>query len=200
MKERRNCGWDLDGVMFDFLTPYYQMFRDYSGRDLFLPDDATSSPVWDTATLRGYTQAETSAVWKAIVNSVNFWEGLKPMPGIYELGTVLARHNNYWVTSRPGATAKRQTERALEDHLGNIGHTVCVTPSRRQDRPVKGLLALGLGLDCYLDDNLDNVKDAAEMAPTCKVYLLDRSYNRSEDPVGVTRVGSVREMIEREQL
>ncbi len=200
MRERRIVGLDLDGVMFNFTRPYHRLFREYTGRDLFQSGDDDAPPTWHTPQLRGYRADEVAAVWKAITSSTTFWERLDPLPGLYELGTVPVRHDTYFVTSRPGRDAKRQTERALEDALGYIGHTVCVVPARRDDRPVKGLLAHGLGLHVYIDDNLDNVKDAAEMAPGCKVYLLDRSYNRSEDPVGVTRVGSVREMIEREQL
>lgn len=194
-------GLDIDGVFASFAPAYQQLFIDYTGKMLFEPGDAAFPPCWNWPEFRGHSKEDVSAVWKAITSSITFWERLAPIQDAVDtlLVSRAFKHDIYWVTSRPGATTKRQTERWLDRHV-LPRQTVCVVPNRSETRPVKGLLALGLGLDCYIDDNLDNIRDVATHSPDTRAYLLDCSYNRYADVAGTIRVGSVREMLEREGL
>jgi uncharacterized HAD superfamily protein len=114
-----------------------------------------------------------------------------------------AFHEVYYITSRPGFRVKQQTEMWLQRHMSAYrawqhNPTVLIVGHR-----VKGETAKALGLDCYIDDNLDNVNDCGRVSPTTRTYLLDRSYNQAGmgeeelDPL-VIRVKTLGEMFDHE--
>jgi uncharacterized HAD superfamily protein len=172
-------GFDIDGVLADFATDYQNLVIQVSGKNLFAPTDAMNPPCWDWPEYRGYTKETMKEVWGCIVPSNTFWYGLLPFADSIQTMTMLLRelehrHDVYYVTSRPGATVKRQTEAWLMRYLpyAESGLTPTVIISSE-----KGLVARALKLDAYVDDNLDNIKGVLKESPKTRAYLLDKSYN-----------------------
>jgi len=86
----------------------------------------------------------------------------------------LNKDDVYFITSRPGIDAKIQTE----DWLYNAGYphaTVLISSA-------KGLCAQALKLDVYIDDRWENCVDVATTSLKTKVFLLDRPWNRGNNP------------------
>lgn len=184
-------GFDVDGVLADFNTAYINRVIQTSGRDLF-PPRPFDIPCWDYPQFYGYSDEEAGypggAVWKDIVQDERFWVEL---PGYPETRQALAGinilqrqgHDIYFVTSRPGRTAKRQTEDWL----------LYVAPDLLEPRTVlissaKGAVAAALQLDVYVDDNYDNVDSVHQLSPSTTTYLLDRPWTAGRTPAGVTRL------------
>lgn len=207
MKEQ-NIGFDVDGVLANFVPAYQRAFVTMTGRDSFDPGDVFNPPCWDWPTARGYTKEETSRVWGAICADPFFWQNLRPVEDSIKTLELLVdhiehHHNVYYITSRPGAHAKRQTEAWLRTwvrryRVGLDTPTVMIVGHRE-----KGNIAKALKLDIYVDDNLDNVNDCGLTSPATRTYLLDRSYNRAGmgeeelDPL-VVRVATLGEMFDHE--
>lgn len=174
-------GFDVDGCLANFNVGYIQQHIAVTGRDMFLPGDEVNLPVWDFAAYRGYTKEETSVVWERIKESSTFWEGL-PVYGenCDALSDWFMRYYNhplnhdiYFITSRPGDSAKGQTERWFEYAMGIPSPTVLVVGSHQ-----KGNIAKALNLDCYIDDYYENCVDVVRVSPHTRCYILDRHYNR----------------------
>ena len=217
-------GFDIDGVLANFTTAFIQETIRIAGKNLFLPEDSRNPPDWNYHLTRGYTEEEIKPVFASIAASPNFWLDLKEEPGCSTLRMCILDlqrfHDVYFVTNRQGEDAKWQTEQWLLLHLGIERPTVLISKE-------KGLVARALKLDCYLDDNLENANDVVlrtlpspvkilcgvpsckslpqpDDSPSCRTYLLDRSYNQSRGPGNgpqddrVTRVKSVGEFLDYE--
>lgn len=173
-------GFDVDGVLADFSNTYLRLVIKVTGRNLFHPGDGDDAPCWNWDTYRGYTKEEQRAVWDAIIGDKRgFWRNLPPLPGAEVLGMCIAdlerRHDIYFVTSRVGEGAKRESEAWLRQHVGLDHPTVLISSG-------KGLCAAGLKLDAYIDDNYHNILDVATMRPECKSFLLNKRYNTIGSP------------------
>lgn len=175
-------GFDIDGVLADFVPAYQKLHVDVTGRDTFLPGDNVDPPIWDWPELRGYTRKETSDVWGRIGPDPTFWLNLAPMSNVGTLRKIIKHlertHEVYFITSRSGNRVKRQTEIWLFEHLGyplncpGVWPTVLIVGSNE-----KGAMCKALKLDLYIDDNWDNVVDCAKTAPKTRTFLLNRKYN-----------------------
>ena len=175
-------GFDVDGVLANFTSAYQDLFIKTTGRNLFAAGDRVDPPTWDWPTLRGYTDAETAAVWDVINTSETFWLNLADAPGMSTLHTMIRhlenKHEVYFITQRTGISPKRQTEIWLVQQLHYPIYslpTVLIV-----GKHMKGTVVRALQLDAYVDDNLDNVIDCCMMSPTTRTYLLDRGYNRDD--------------------
>ena len=199
----------FDGVIADFIPAYQSLFVMLSGANLFEPNDVFDPPVWDWPTHRGYEEmfpGITKDVWTNIITNDNFWYSLAPMKGNVRALNMLVplleeKHEVYYITSRPGIRAKRQTEVWLYKHLeyrrchglGTRMPTVLVVGPK-----AKGDMAKHLGLDIYLDDNLDNVNDCMTKALKTRTYLLNRAYNQSPYDDMLLRVDSLGQLFDYE--
>jgi uncharacterized HAD superfamily protein len=202
-------GFDLDGVFANFIPAYQRLFVEESGGvDLFKPGDNIDPPVWDWPEMRGYSKDITRKVWKRITQDPTFWLNLEETAEMKTLRLLLPTlqrdHEVYFITSRPhGADTKWQTEAWLYAHLVEEGREPVLTPTVLiVGSRVKGAACRMLGLDIYIDDNLDNVNDCVAESPKTRTYLLDRNYNQTglvnEKSWGWIRVPSVGIMFDRE--
>lgn len=175
----------FDGVLASFCPKYQQLFVEMTGRDTFLPGDVDDPPAWHWPGLRGYTEAETSAVWERIKADPVFLLNLKPIAQNTSSLTLLLKtlerqHDIYYVTARVGGRAKRHTEIWLFEQLGypmrvpGVWPTVIISSD-------KGAVAKALKLDVFVDDNLDNIRSVETFSPTTRAYLLNRRYNQTPD-------------------
>lgn len=176
-------GFDVDGVLTRFDRAYQDLVIKTTGKDLFAPGDRENPPCWDWPEFRGYTKEEVGKVWDLIKTDPHFWMNLEETSDVDTMKLVIGdlerHHDVYFISSRPGIRAKRQTEIWLYSRLNyhfnvrNVWPTVLISSE-------KGTCAAGLKLDAYIDDNFDNVVDVMKTSPTTKTFLLDKSYNQSK--------------------
>jgi hypothetical protein len=163
-----------------------------TGRDLFAPGDIENPPCWDWPQFRGYTKEEmsfsTGPVWGAIKSDPEFWYRLEEDRGAAVLREnwrklLDAGHDVVFATSRFGIAPDMQTAAWLRN-MGCTYTDVTVTSD-------KGRFCADRYVDCYIDDNLDNVKNVLRTSPATRTYLLSRAYNAAPADTGYTRVPSV---------
>ena len=184
-------GWDVDGVLAQFNAGFIDCIEKVTGRCLFprgyVPD------TWDYPQTVGYTPREIAQVWDAIEENPHFWLNLKPYP---ETTAALARmrwlehihdYDTYYITSRPGTTAKTQTEQWLRRYVsiyGTANPTVLISSD-------KGFAARALKLDAYIDDKWENAVDVADYSPMTRVFLLQRPWNQDRYDERITYVDTL---------
>ncbi len=183
-------GVDIDGVLADLNRAYIRLIEQETG--IILPPVSDSYPdCWHYAE-KFVPEPELNRVWEFIKDPANhFWAKLAPLPGAPAAVGVLARspHDVYYITNRPGKTAKMQTEIWLKG-LGMAMPTVLLSNQ-------KGPVAVGLALDIFIDDRLDNCFDVLmatrqwHSKQATKVYVVDAPYNRVNHYNAVERVKSV---------
>lgn len=191
-------GIDIDGVLSDFNSRYIDLIIKTSGRDLF-PPAPFDIPTWYYPELYKYSTDEIEKVWATIKNSKSFWLDLPMYPdtetSMFYLRKQWVKGNDiYFITSRPGATSKSQTEQWLKniDEYGGMGipnPTVLISSA-------KGLCAKALDLDYYIDDRWENCCDVIRESPRTMTYLLDRSWNRNRELSSITRVKQLKGFVE----
>lgn len=165
----------FDGVLADFNTSFIDRVVKVTGRDLF-PERPFDIPCWDYPQHYGYSSEEVSAVWDAIVKDNKFWQMLFPYDGtivfLDELrGRALANHDDvYFITSRPGIDAKRQTERWLRACGWSDTPTVLIS-SR------KGHACYTVDADFYIDDKPENLFDVRKESARTVTMLLNQPWN-----------------------
>ena len=183
------AGIDVDGVLGNFNEPYVRLLRDMHG-DRFGDINWDVFPAsWSYDADAGYTEAQIDQAWAEIAASPSFWGSQLPLHSdMYNILSTLSRlrhqgHNVYFVTARPGRTAKLQTENWLRSY-GMELPTVIVSGN-------KALYAVDLKMDVYVDDRIENAHDVLwalceddpKLTRNFRVYLVDRPYNRVErDP------------------
>jgi hypothetical protein len=173
-------GFDIDGVLAAFIPAYQRLVIEHAGGlNLFHPGDDKLPPCWNWPEYRGYNKDVIGSVWAHIKSSSSFWQYLGETPGCSTLRTVILdlqrNHDVYFITNRMGCQAKRQTEHWLIHHLGIERPTVLLTAD-------KGITAKALGLDCYIDDYLENARAVCAHSPSTRTYLLDMPYNQEDAP------------------
>lgn len=190
MSRNRPIGIDMDGVLAEFNMPFLDLLTKQTGRRLLdAPEQIT---MWAWPQHFGYTPAEEAAAWDHIIHTDDFWLSLPELPDAHFLLNALKRTKRpyYFITSRPGLSAKWQTELWLLQHGVNLPTVIIASD--------KGMAAQLLGLETYVDDNFLNAVGAAD-AGTKHVYLLSKPYNQFAGSTRVSRITSLMEMIDAEQ-
>lgn len=193
-------GVDIDGVLANFTDAYAELLTKASG--VTFPKYSSEWPTlwnWERET-PGITEEIRQKVWNQIMNS-DFSAHLHALPGALETLNLLdhqARNVDdvYFITSRPGKRAKYLSEYWLRSH-GMTNPTVLISPSDA----AKGQLANALKLDVFIDDKPENCIEVRLTRPSdCRVFLVDRPYNRNVNPIfveGIERVTSALQALER---
>lgn len=148
-----------------------------------------SPPTWYWDRAAGYTKDEENAAWDFVNDSPNFWANLEPFPAIETIKCLGFENDVYFITTRTGQQPKHQTEEFLSKFLNYIP-TVLISPN-------KGPIAVGLGLEVFIDDRDKNILEVAAASPSTHCYILDYPYNRDvADTANITRVYSVKQALE----
>lgn len=175
-------GIDVDGVLADFQPAYKARILSVTGRNLYPDGDYDSTfCTWFHEIARGYTQEELDRVWVSIAHDRSFWQTLSPYPDTaLFLAKVAASCVNglndlYFVTARPGRTAKQQTEQWLAPFLNNADGKLIPTVLIATD---KATVAAALSLDIYIDDRFENAASTAERSRATTACLLNRPWNQ----------------------
>lgn len=194
-------GFDIDGVLANFVADYQNLHIAVGKEDRFGPDDINNPPCWDWPTYRGYTPEVTKGVWSIIKTSPDFWASLGTDPGMEALRSRWAdihkaHHDVVFCTDRPGIDTVVQTKYWLHKHGCSYAN---ITVSSQ-----KGQFCADSHVDCYIDDRLQNILDVVQRSPTTRAYLLNRSYNQQTETslgdIGYTRVPTVEEFFRLEGI
>lgn len=194
---KRVYGIDVDGVLSRFEGNYLKLLSDIQGHSPLNAADilAFRPKAWHWEGSLGFTPDTVNQAWEFIERSANFWAAMPPMPGVGEFLTALNRsgHDIYFVTARPGFSAKGQTERWIEA-FGMSNPTVLLASN-------KGLAAALLGFDAYIDDRLENCR-AVQITSGCNVYMPRTGYNRIQiaGDEKITEVDNMLEMLDAEAI
>ena len=196
-------GFDVDGVFADFNKNFVRLFP-----QCHFPAVGDDFPdVWDYPQKYGATAEETSAVWERIKLDERFWLTLPQYADAFDalsrIDELTQRHQIYFITSRTGATAKRQTEKWLYSR-GIYYPTVLIVSAAEDQKPK---LISGLRLHAYIDDKLETMEACVAYNSATHYFLFDRPWNRTqhteEDRPGgrevggwLTRVTSVHQMLD----
>lgn len=176
-------GIDIDGVLANFTDHYAKLITEECGVH-FPPNSNTWPTVWyweREVLIPQFGKEEATRIEKAVwakINSSSFWRELPTLPGAKEAFERMkelryAGHQIYFITQRPGAFAKFQTEGWFASN-GFPSATVLVA----DDEQHKGALAAALGLDIFIDDKPANCVAIASVLPdTCRVMLVSAPYN-----------------------
>ena len=180
---------DVDGVLAEFVYG----FRSLANKMWQVPVYLT--PNQQTWAFDDLTAAQESAVWEAIRSSETFWQDLGalcPVKAWRRIAALCSSRDVYFVTSRIGPTAKRQTQLWLTRH-GIKDPTVIVVGPKR-----KGLAAKLLQPSASIEDNAENATAISTDNPATVSYLLDRPYNRRLGPDGldVVRIHDIGEFLD----
>lgn len=207
-------GIDIDGVLAQFDRPFAALLNQIlPHHDLppidFPVTDVTFPHLWDwdvyymtRAGISAETQQEILAeAWGAIKASTAFWATL---PGYPSTGTDLTYlraciengWDLYFITCRPGMTAKFQSEAWLMSKglKAPFVPTVLICESGEINKP---RLCKALGLDALIDDKPSNLRG---VPAETRRYLLDRPWNRDVDllELDALRVHTVADMLQLE--
>ena len=173
--KRKVVQFDVDGVLADFLTGYRAV-------ESKLGLEPTYAPVWDAYL--------NDAVWHVIKDSSTlFWRHLPMLASPHEFARIndlTYAFDVYFVTARPGVTAKTQTQRWLQ--LKGISSPTVIVSSK------KGQVARAIEADFAIEDNLGNAIDLWDHFVE-NVFLLDAPYNQGLAP-SVTRIKTVSEFLD----
>lgn len=176
-------GIDIDGVLADFVTGFNALAKKEYNVDLPNP-----APEWDWAKAGGLTSAQRNRLWE-LIKSTPFFGTLPPKAGapdaLDRLNDLAGNgHDVYFITTRPGVTAKMWSELWLTGHGCNIP-TVLLAVNEEG----KGSIAKGLGLDVFVDDKPENnlavINATGRTSPipggglktNIRVYLVQDLYN-----------------------
>jgi 5' nucleotidase, deoxy (Pyrimidine), cytosolic type C protein (NT5C) len=180
---------DVDGVLADFMLGAYQYARTIDPTVPFV--DTLTTKDWDH--WEGWQPDTVKAVWAHIKESPIFFFKLRSLIGKAEwrqLGVYSKPgHELYFVTSRPGVTAKWQTESWIYDQMERQG-TVVMTAD-------KAGFAKLIKPDFSIEDNAKNASLIGEVIGANKSFILDRLYNRNLHPQSATRVKTFEQFLER---
>lgn len=204
MSNPLKLGFDIDGVLANFTTPWQQLLIKRTGKDLFSPDALVGgAATWNWDLAAGYTKAETTAAWEWVKANPVWWEMLPPAPGMSALldrWSALKRvyAHIYFITARYGLP-KDQTQRWLNRYFPHDANTLLMAGN-------KGIAAKTLQLDAYIDDRLENAIDVAVEAKgepvVTRSYLLNYRHNAGAEEMvadgSIIRVATVAEMLEME--
>jgi hypothetical protein len=170
-------GIDIDGVLADFTTGFQVLTMRTTSKKLPPPTS------WDYMR-EVLSPSEMTFLWDRI-KTTQFWHNLMPLPEASKLLKVFvpfleANTDNevYFITSRPGQRAKLQSEQWLREYTKLTNPTVCMIPV--EDYACKGHIAKGLGLDLFIDDNIQATEAVITYGPAkCNVYLIDQPWNQT---------------------
>jgi len=194
--ELLRIGVDLDGVLADFNSTFIALIKQMIGIEL-PPVSDTYPDCWSYHRAGGVTKQQDAVLWAHISDpTVRFWRRLGELPGatmLRDLSDMMDARKVvvYFITTRLGASAHQQSMTWLAAH-GFRAPVVLIAGSE----DAKGKLALGLGLDAFIDDKPENCIQVKLQSPSTKVFILNAPYNKTLAFDGITRVWHVREMLE----
>lgn len=185
-------GVDVDGIVANFESGYAPLLTKVSGIEFPRVNQPGWPDTWFWDAAAGVTKEQEAKVWKEmIIPSDDFWFNLPAHIGAAGFLASLnhmqyTEHDVYFITNRPGLTAKGQTEEWLVK-FGVTDPTVLISGK-------KGLCCKALDVTHYIDDKTENCEDVSFTSPSTQCFMLAKAYNRPANYV--TRISTLQEFID----
>jgi uncharacterized HAD superfamily protein len=177
----KNVGIDIDGVVADFNRAL--------AVEMGVSPTHAHPDQWDWPR-KVAPDLIVDRVWAHVTNRAEWWfDHIKPYaeavshPFLRDLHYLSEEANLYFITARPQVPGmKKWTEMWLRLYLKLTTPSLIIA----QD---KGLVAQGIGLTHFLDDNADNCTSVAEQtAGRCATFIIHRPYNAEYEHRHVKRI------------
>jgi hypothetical protein len=149
-------GFDMDGVLADFLSAFREVETQLFGPDTDLPAEQPEEEKERQERGLFETRQRRAAVWREIQGTEDFWATLNPLGSgsirrLYEL-SLAHRWEVFFITQRPvtaGETVQRQTQRWLVEQGFDLPSVLVLSGPR-------AVAAAALRLSYHVDDNPQN--------------------------------------------
>lgn len=179
---------DLDGCLVDFNSGFAKLLRSINPTVKLDPFDTLFPSVWDWPSHYGYSADDEIKAWTEVRNSGVFWRGLFPYATAWEDLELLNSKRDAWdiyfLTTRPGKTAKMESEAWLAQH-GFKNPTVVISGDKQ-------LFCEAVTASMIIDDRIDNLMN---QSGAVKTALFKRPYNEGYRGIFNMDVSSLREAL-----
>ena len=181
-------GFDIDGVLADFITPYLDFLATRAGCDTIEADACADLFFAGHAAL---TKELVSQCLFELARDEAFWHGLKPIPTAEQWDAIsrLSRAGRVvFITHRMQQERFDITELTRQWlHNHGVDEPVVHVTSEK-----KSQLIHAMSLQCFVDDRHENCEDIATQT-TAQAFLLHRPYNRDFSHPKVQRIANLDE-------
>lgn len=165
----RRIGIDIDGVLANFTYPVAELASQMFGLEV-----SGYAKTWNWMRDYGVTGDKEKQLWGYLQAHPSWWGSLPALEGAETCLRILDAHSFYadvyFITSRPGDGMKAASEGWLRMH-GYTKPTVLIVNG------LKGPVAKALGLDFFVDDRPENVKDVLDQKIE-QTWIVDRPWNQ----------------------
>ena len=179
---------DLDGVLIDFNSGFAKVLKQVAPTVKLDVFDPRFPAVWGWPAHYGYTGDDEEKAWREVIHSSLFWKALFPyataIADLEYLNQLQSKHDIYFVTTRPGDTAKQQSEAWLRGN-GVDNPTVVICGA-------KAAFCTAVHADIIIDDKPENLLNQSYKVQTA---LFKRPYNEGYWDYFNKTVSTVREAL-----
>lgn len=178
---------DVCHVLADFSHSFAKLMNSIQSRPVDIYDP--SFPVcWQWFEHYGWSDETIQKAWTEVKFSGSFWKFLHPLPNAYEdlkfLNAIQKYHDIYFVTNRPGPTAKQETEEWIAGR-GYLNPTVVISGK-------KELFCQAADIDIIIDDSVDNL---LKIKSGTKTILFKQPHNKAHWGYFGGTVNTIREAL-----
>lgn len=178
---------DIDGCLCDFGGGFAKLLKKINPTVKLDPFDAGFPSIWGWPKAYGYTAEDEQKAWTEVCNSGMFWRSLHPYATAWDdlefLQNNSRKHDIYFVTTRPGATAKDESEQWLVGHGFKLP-TVIISHDKQA-------FCASVKANIIIDDKPDNLFGHNDV----KTALFCRPYNKDFREAFTMNVNSYREAL-----
>jgi hypothetical protein len=185
-------GFDVDGVLADFIKAFGDIARNVYGRkripENFVPTD------WNFGNL--LTKEELAETWKEVENTKDYWYNVPPITKSKSLAYWLDQCDAdiWFITARTpsnGRSVAKQTKAWLFEKQGIDSSMYAGIIPVIHSKDKKAIIS-GMELDFFIDDHGPTV-EALDTLPHLKACLLDAPWN--QDAKVKTRVKTINDYL-----
>jgi uncharacterized HAD superfamily protein len=184
-------GFDIDGVLADFITPFLRLLEARTGSGPIDPASITDPNFMQHPYL---TREVIMECMEATSYDADFWRGLAPLPSPEQwraLGALNREHPIVFITHR-WVRDTYDIHQVTCEWLSAHGVTDPVVHFTQEK---KSLLVKQLKIELFIDDRHENCEDVA-MATDAAVFMPHRPYNQSFNHPKVRRIQQLDELFE----
>ncbi len=188
--ESKVYGIDLDGVSYDFVTPFSKWLKTNLGVEY---NDSDIVDYHWYKCIDGLTKKDFMEEFHKFGKS-GMYEHLSPIRGSKDVLNYLMNNSKdvWFITGRPPYTFE-QTVNALKRDYGISSDRIIYSSGR----DYKSNVVNRLGINVFLDDAPEYATSLANYT-NAKVYLMDGTYNQDVNSPKITRVYDWEDFISRE--
>lgn len=182
-------GFDIDGVLADFITPFLRLLENRIGSAPIDPASITDPNFMHHPFL---TREIITECMEAASYDAEFWRDLAPLPSAQQwraLDKLSREHQVVFITHR-WVRDSYDIHRVTCDWLGSHGVS---SPVVHFTQDKKSFLVNELGVEIFVDDRHENCEDVAT-ATDAAVFMPHRPYNQAFDHPKVRRIQQLDEL------